>query len=319
MSSLTELYEAALDFAKRDNDGVPSTRKSAAISKVLFEAEDRGLGLRMLMQQTLSEGTVHRARFLTDALCKSELAWAALPFAKWGITDPASRWQVRRANQVSAAQRPVESFVKPVIVNLSVGPGGLQVAKTDWEGNLENTVSGVSADSLPKTIMQQIGDGSFRYLKDLVILHAGNLSTEMLEGVEKLSKALPLMPVNIVCLGEGRAFATLFGKDHSYPANMHYLMVEEGKALYLGEDSDSMGQLSGDYCRALHACDEASEVATVLNIRHSSEILSHVRQTEHKSRVAEQIFKELGSGSQSLRNPSVLSYAQSILGDVVSQ
>ena len=311
MSSIAKLRQAAESFAERNSHQTSSSRLSASISKKLFECSDSGLALRMLMQQALHEDTAHRARFATDVFCKAGAEWAALPFARKGIIDTESRWQIRRANQVEDAERPADCMSHPITLNVTFRDEVANVTVSDQLGMGENDVLTFAPEDLADQVLKLLNEQPFRFLDDVVVLQIDETTSSRAErAIEELGRLLPLLPAHVLCVGNKVSMVKFCAAERGFPLGMHFVVNDSNGATYLGDDSGATWVRDPHTVKSLRTL---KQVATLLNLQHASRILSQTKGNSIRNRLAVQLLTEFGSDSQYLETQALATYASDIL------
>ncbi|SIQ58021.1 hypothetical protein CAFEA_08110 [Corynebacterium afermentans subsp. afermentans] len=295
VSEYSELLSAGNDFGRR-NDGVrSSSRKSARVSKMLYESKHKPLSFRMLVQQALREGTPHRFRFITDVFCKADIAWAALPFARAGITDSKSQWQIRRAKEVEGKSRPPETVIGPKTVEVTCHTHSCTVKVHARGAASYDKVLDVSFDNLSPQLYSILDGEPFKFLNDTVIFDVASACEEFLSILEGLGRN-ELLPVDLYCVGPLHQIAGLMGRDRQHPSTIHFIAREAENVVYLGADS---GQADSGVTVALRKSMQLSEVIDLIRLQKVEQILSIVRGASTKKQVVEQLQREIDP----FRNP----------------
>lgn len=311
MSSIAKLRQAAESFAERNSHETSSSRLSASISKKLFECSDSGLALRMLMQQALHEGTAHRARFATDVFCKAGAEWAALPFARKGIIDTESRWQIRRANQVEDAERPAECMSHPITLTVNFRGDVENVTVSDQLGRGQSDVLTSAPEDLADQVLKLLSEQPFRFLNDVVVLQIDETTDSRAErAIEDLGRLLPLLPAHVLCVGNKFSMVEFCAAERGFPLGMHFVANDSNGVTYLGDDS---GATWGRDSHTVKSLRTLKQVAALLNLQHASRILSQTNEKSVRDRLAGQLLTEFGSESQFLETQALATYARDIL------
>lgn len=288
-SDYSDLLSAGNEFGRRNGDAGPSSRKSARVSKMLYESEHKSLSHRMLVQQALREQTAQRFRFITDVFCKADIAWAALPFARAGITDSKSQWQIRRAKDVEGVSRPPETITAPETVEVTCHEHRCTV-KVQAEGAASyEKVLDVSVDELSGQLYSILDAESFKFLNDTVIFGVDSVCEEFLSVLGGLGRN-ELLPVDLYCVGPLHQIAGLMGRDRQHPSTTHFIAREVEDAVYLGTDS---GLADSGVTVALRKSMQLSEIITLIRLQKVEQILSIIRGASSKDRVVEQLQREI--------------------------
>lgn len=311
MSSIPKLRQAAESFAERNSHETSSNRLSASISKKLFECSDSGLGLRMLMQQALHEDTARRARFATDVFCKAGAEWAALPFARKGIIDTESRWQIRRAKQVEDAERPADCMSHPITLDVNFRDDVANVTVSDHLERGKSDVLTSAPEDLVDRVLKLLSEQPFKFLNDVVVLQIDETIDATAQcAIEELGRLLPLLPAHVLCVGNEASMVEFCAGERGYPLGMHFVVNDSNGATYLGDDSGATWVWDSDMVKSLRTLEQ---VATVLNLHHASRILSQTKEKSVRNRLASQLLTEFGSEPQFLETQALAAYASDIL------
>ncbi|WP_145989980.1 hypothetical protein [Corynebacterium riegelii] len=251
----------------------------------------------MLVQQALREGTSQRFRFITDVFCKADMAWAALPFARAGITDLHSQWQIRRAKHVEEASRPPGTVIGPKTVEVSCQSDSFTVKVLSEEASSCERVVDVSQDELNRQLYSIMEAEPFKYLNDAVFFNIASCSCEGFLSILEGFGSNRLLPVDLYCVGPVHQVADLMGRDRQHPSIAHFVARESDNVVYLGTDS---GQVDSGVTSALRNCNDVSEVAALIRLQKVEQILSNIEGASTKKRVAKQLQREFNPAPQLL-------------------
>lgn len=289
-SEYSELLSAGYEFGRR-NDGAGSlSRKSARVSKMLYESVHKPLSYRMLVQQALREGTSQRFRFITDVFCKADIAWAALPFARAGITESKSQWQIRRAKEVEGVTRPPGTFIGPKTVEVTCQTHSCTVkVKAEGASSYENVLD-VSHDDLGEQLYSILATEPFKFLNDTLIFNMASCACEEFLSVLGGLGSNELLPVDLYCVGSLHQVADLMGRDRQHPSTTHFIAREAQSVVYLGADS---GQADSGVTSALRKSMDLSEIIALIRLQKVEQILSIIEGASTKKRIVEQLQREI--------------------------
>lgn len=283
MNDVEYFLNISNEYSKRTWISVGQAKASSRTAKKLFDEADEALAQRMLMLLALNETTRTRSRFTTDVLCQQGAEWAALPFARYGVTDSKKGWQERRLRAVENSIRSEELLEQSTTFHVGQVDSNFYIIEGD--GGSDKKI--VRFKDGAAELLTLVSRRKVKFCNETIVLNLDEFEGPEAElFVSELGATSKLWPTNIVAVGGMERIASTFERDKGGPNNIYWFLESKQGVSFLGHGDHIAPNLPA----GTFSLDEA---ILLLQFASASKYFDLIPDESTRERLAEEYFKEL--------------------------